>query len=59
MYDSARKLVISGLQNGNQQLTAPQLLRQLFLRMYAGDFTVVERERIIKRIPNLQMDADT
>ena len=59
MYDSARKLVISGVQNGNQQLTASQLRGQLFLRMYAGDFTVAERERIVHKIPHMELTTDS
>jgi hypothetical protein len=31
---------------------------QVFLRMYGGDFTVEERERIIHRIPNMELGAD-
>jgi hypothetical protein len=57
MYDSGRKLVISGIQNGRQQLNAPQLRRRLFLRMYGNDFTASEREKIINKIPNMQLDA--
>ena len=54
MYDSGRKFVIAGLQHGKPTLTASQLRGQVFLRMYGGDFTVEERERIIRRIPNME-----
>ena len=58
MYDSGRKLVISGIQNGRQQLNAAQLRGQLFLRMYGNDFTVADRKKIINKIPDMQLDVD-
>ncbi len=59
MYDSGRKLVISGIQNGRQELNASQLRGQLFLRMYGSDFTAADRKRIINKIPDMQLDTDT
>ena len=59
MYDSGRKLVISGIQRRKHQLTASQLRGQLFMRMYGSDFSATDRERIIKRIPNMQLDTDS
>jgi hypothetical protein len=59
MYDSGRKLVIAGIQHDKHPLTASQLRGQVFLRMYGIDFTVQERERIIHRIPNMELDADS
>jgi hypothetical protein len=59
MYDSGRKLVMSGIQKGKLQLNAMQLRGQLFMRMYGSDFTAADRERIIKRIPNMQLDTDS
>jgi len=58
MYDSGRKLVISGIKNGSQRLSTSQLRGQLFLRIYGSDFTVVERKKIINKIPDMQLDAD-
>jgi hypothetical protein len=58
MYDSGRKLVIAGIQDGKPSLTASQLRGQVFLRMYGSDFTVEERDRIVHQIPNMQLDAD-
>jgi hypothetical protein len=57
-YDSSRKLVISEIQNGRQQLNASQLRGQFFSRMYGNDFTAAQIKRIIKRIPNMQLEAD-
>ena len=59
MYDSARKLVIAGILKERQHSTPSQLRAQLFLRMYGNDFTAAERERIIKKIPNMQLDTDS
>ena len=59
MYDSGRKLVIAGIQNERQHLNSSQLRGQLFLRMYGSDFTAADRERIINRIPNMQLDEET
>ena len=58
MYDSGRKLVISGILKGRPHLDTSRLRAQLFLRMYGNDFTAADREKIIKKIPNMQLDAD-
>ena len=54
-----RKLVMAGIGDGKRPLTASQLRGQVFLRMYGGDFTAEERERIKHRIPNMELDADS
>ena len=59
MYDSGRKLVMSGILKDRPHLDASRLRAQLFLRMYGNDFTAKERERIIKKIPNMQLDTDS
>jgi hypothetical protein len=58
MYDSGRKLVISGILKTTPHLDAPRLRAQLFLRMYGSDFSTGDRERIIGKIPNMHLDAD-
>jgi len=58
MYDSARKLVISGILKGRGHLDTPRFRAQLFLRMYGNDFTATDIEKIIKKIPNMQLDTD-
>ncbi|MGR3303527.1 MAG: hypothetical protein ACUZ8I_13620 [Candidatus Scalindua sp.] len=58
MYDTGRKLVIAGIQNGRQHLNASQLRGHLFLRMYGNDFTAADRKKIINKIPDMQLDAD-
>ncbi len=59
MYDSGRKLVISGIQNGRQELNASQLRGQLFLRMYGNDFSAADIKKIINKIPDMQLDVVT
>ena len=57
MFDSGRKLVISGIQNGRQQLNTAQLRGQLFLRMYGSDFTAADRKRTVNKISDMQLDV--
>ena len=59
MYDSAKKLVMAGIRDKNPHLTVSQLRTHLFLRMYGSDFTRDEREKIIKSIPDMQLDTDS
>jgi hypothetical protein len=59
MYDTGRKLVIAGIQNGRQELNTSQLRGQLFLRMYGSDFTATDRKKIINKIPDMELDTDT
>ncbi len=57
MYDSGRKLVISGIQNGRQQLSDSQLREQFFLHMYGNDFSTDERKKIINKISDMQLNV--
>jgi hypothetical protein len=59
MHDSARKLAISGILKERPHLEVSRLRARLFLRMYGNDFTATERERIIKKIPNMQLDTES
>ncbi len=58
MFDSGRKLVLSGILKERPRLNSSQLRARLFLRLYGGDFTAADRERIIKKIPNMQLDRN-
>ena len=55
MYDSVKKLAISGIVNERQHLDQPRLRRELFLRIYGNDFPATDRERIMKKIPNMKL----
>lgn len=59
MYDSGRKLAISGILKGRPHLDTSRLRARLFLRMYGNDFTATDREKIMKKIPNMQLDTDS
>jgi hypothetical protein len=58
MYDFAKKLVIAGLLLENKNLNEAQLRTRTFIRMYSDCFTREQIERIVKRIPNMQLDPD-
>ncbi len=59
MYDSVKKLAISGLLKDRQHLNPSRLRGELFLRIYGNDFSVAERERIMEKLSNMQLDADS
>ena len=58
MYDSGKKLVVSGILKGRQHLDTLQLRTQLFIQMYGCDFTASDKEKILKRIPDIQPGKD-
>ncbi len=57
MYDSGRKLVISGIQNGRQQLSDSQLREQFFLHKNGNDFSTNEKKKIINKISDMQLNV--
>jgi hypothetical protein len=59
MYDSGKKLVISGILREKQHLNTSRLRAQFFIRMYGRDFSATDIERIIQNIPNMQLDTDS
>jgi hypothetical protein len=59
MYDSGRRLVIAGILKRRPRLDTLRLRAELFLRMYGSDFTTADKERIMKKIPNMQLDTDS
>ena len=59
MYDSVKKLAISGILKEGRHLDPPELRRELFLRIYGNDFPAADRERIMKKNPNMQLDTDS
>lgn len=59
MYDTGRKLVIAGIQKESQQLSDSQLRRQFFLRLYGNSFPSADIERIMSKIPNIQLDTNS
>ena len=59
MYDSVQKLAISGILKERRNLDPPRLRRELFFRIYGNDFPSADRERIVKKIPNMQLGTDS
>ena len=59
MHDSAKRLAKSGLLMEKQHLDPSKLRGELFLRIYGNDFSVTDRERIMEKLPNMQLDTDT
>lgn len=59
MYDSVKRLALSGLLRERQQLNPSKLRGELFLRIYGNDFSVSDRKRIVEKIPNMQLDTDS
>ena len=59
MYDSVKKLAISGILRETPYLDQSRLRGELFLRIYGNDFSSTERKQIIKRIPDMQLASDS
>lgn len=59
MFDTAKKLAVSGILGERQHLDTARLRGELFVRMYGNDFSATDRERIMKAIPNMHLDVDT
>jgi len=59
MYDSVKKLAISGILKEGRHLDPPRLRRELFLRIYGNDFQATDREQIMEKIPNMKLDTDS
>ncbi len=59
MYDSVKKLATSGLLKERQDIDPSRLRGELFLRIYGNDFSVTEKERIMKKISSMQLDTDS
>ncbi len=56
MFDAGRKLVESGLLHENPFLNKAQLRARIFIRFYGQDFSKTEIEKIIRVLPNMQLD---
>ena len=59
MYDSVKKLATSGILKEREHLDTSRLRGELFLRIYGNDFSASDRERIVKEIPDMQLDTDS
>ena len=59
MFDLGKRLIAAGLRKENGSLTESQLRTRIFLRLYSGSYAQAEIEKIVKRIPNMQLDTDS
>ena len=56
MFDLGKKLMVAGLQQEHGSLNEAQIRARIFLRLYGDCYSQAEIERIVKRIPNMQLD---
>jgi len=56
MFDLGKKLMVAGLLRENNSLNEAQIRARIFLRLYGECYSQAEIERIVKRIPNMQLD---
>ena len=56
MFDTGRRLMIAGLRKEYGPLTEAQLRAKIFMRLYREDFSDAELKKIIKHLPDMQLD---
>lgn len=59
MFDLGKKLMVAGLLRENGSLNEAQLRARIFLRLYGDCYSQAEIEKIVKCIPNMQLDMDS
>lgn len=55
MHNSARRILIAGIKNELGDIGEARLRGELFRRMYGNDFTPEELEKIVSRMPNMEL----
>lgn len=58
MFESGKKLVITGLQNENRSLNNAQIRAKTFYRIYGDYFSQDRTAVIVQKIPNMQADTE-
>jgi len=56
MYDFAKSLMIAGIRMQMPDATEAQVRAQFFKRMYGSDFTPEELKKIMRELPNMDVD---
>ena len=56
MYDTAKTLMIAGIRMQTPEANEAQVRAQFFLRMHGTDFTPEELKKIMRELPNMQVD---
>ena len=57
MYDTAKTLMIAGIRMQMPEANEAQVNAQFFLRMHGSDFTPEELAKIMRELPNMQVDT--
>jgi hypothetical protein len=57
MYDTAKTLVIAGIRMQMPNASEAQVRARFFLRMHGTDFTPEELAKILRELPNMQLDS--
>jgi len=55
MFAAAKTLVRSGIIHEDSTLTEAQIRGRMFLRFYGNDFSPEEIQRIVARMPNMEI----
>lgn len=58
MFDAGITLMRAGMKSRHKGLSEAQLRGRTFMRLYGGEFTGAEIQRIAAAIPNMQLDVD-
>lgn len=58
MFDAGKKLMEAGLRRENPSLNEAQLRTRIFIRLYGDCYSQEKIEKIVKHIPNMQLDED-
>jgi hypothetical protein len=57
MYDTAKTLMIAGIRMQMPDANEAQVRAQFFLRMHGTDFAPEELAKIMRELPNMQVDG--
>jgi hypothetical protein len=50
MYDTAKRIVLSAIQNHRPGITETELKREIFLRFYGPEFSQADREKMLSAL---------
>lgn len=56
MFDTAKTLAEAGIKRNHHSLSRAQMRSQMFMRLYGESFSAVEIARMMRNIPEMQMD---
>jgi hypothetical protein len=56
MYDTAKTLVVAGIRMQMPDISEARIRAEFFRRMHGSDFTPEELKKIMRELPNMQVD---